>query len=149
MSDDGREALGQAFESTGYVVLAHPLVGGVRHVLRVGAEHPLLDTALTLRGYIAWGFLTAWNPGAKAQALRRNESLHRELGALLDALGHPRLPAVGLAEDQRWFEESLFVPGLSRDDARELGRRFGQQAVLWGHVGGAAELLWCLEPGIP
>lgn len=146
MSDARRAALHAAFKATGYVVRAHPLVGDRKHVLRVAALHPELDAALAAHGFTTWAFLTAWNPHSHARPLRANARLQQRLLTLLEAQGHPSVSAVGVAEDRRWFEESLFVPGLSRDEALRMGRLFDQEAVLWGAVGGAAELVMCREP---
>lgn len=149
MSDARRAALHQAFRATGYVVGPHPLVGGVKRVLRVDAVHPALDAALTAHGHTTWAFLTAWNPHARPRSPRTNAGLQRTLRGLLEARGQPFVPAVGVAEDRSWFEESLFVPGLSRDEAARLGRLFQQEAVLWGRVGGVAALLGCQDPPSP
>ncbi|WP_233582808.1 DUF3293 domain-containing protein [Corallococcus sp. CA053C] len=149
MSDARRAALLQAFQATGYVVGPHPLVGGVKHVLRVGAPHPALDATLTAHGHATWAFLTAWNPHARTRSPRTNAGLQRTLRGLLEARGQAFVPAVGVAEDRSWSEESLFVPGLSRDEAWRLGRLFRQEAVLWARVGGAVELLWCQESPSP
>ncbi|NOK07749.1 DUF3293 domain-containing protein [Corallococcus exercitus] len=143
MSDARRAALHAAFKATGYVVRPHPLVGNRKHVLRVDALHRALDAALTAHGFTTWAFLTAWNPHAQPRPPRTNARLQQRLLALLEAQGHPSVSAVGVADDRRWFEESLFVPGLSRDRALRLGRLFDQEAVLWGVVGGAAELVVC------
>jgi hypothetical protein len=68
----------------------------------------------------------------------------------LAAGGWEALEAVGIAdalpagETERWSEDSLFIPGLPREEARRLGLAFGQVAVLVGRVGGPAELLFCL-----
>ncbi|MFP2896241.1 DUF3293 domain-containing protein [Corallococcus sp. 4LFB] len=140
------DSLHAAFKATAYVVRPHALVGNRKHVLRVDALHPALDAALTAHGFTAWAFITAWNPRAHARPPRTNARLQQRLIALLEAWGHPSVSAVGVADDRRWFEESLFVPGLSRDEARRIGRLFDQEAVLWGSVGGAAELVMCLEP---
>ncbi|RKH20853.1 DUF3293 domain-containing protein [Corallococcus praedator] len=149
MHDEPADPLRKAFESTGYVVRAHPLVGGVKHVLRVGATHPLLDAALTAHGHTSWAFLTAWNPHARAHGSRTNARLQRTLRGLLEARGHHPVSAVGVADDRSWFEESLFVPGMSRDEARHLGGLLRQKAVLQGRVGGVAELLWCQASALP
>ncbi|WP_223638358.1 DUF3293 domain-containing protein [Corallococcus sp. EGB] len=145
MSDGRRATLLAAFRATGYVVRPHPLVGGRKHVLRVGALHPALDAALTAHGLTTWAFITAWNPHAHRRPPRTNARLQQRLLALLEAWGHPAVSAVGVAEDRRWFEESLFVPGLPRDEALRIGRLFDQEAVLWGAVSGAAELVLCRE----
>ncbi|WP_375754630.1 DUF3293 domain-containing protein [Corallococcus exercitus] len=146
MSDVRRAALHAAFRATAYVVRPHPLVGNREHVLRVDAAHPALDAALTAHGFTTWAFITAWNPRAQPCPPDTNARLQQRLIALLEAQGHPSVSAVGVADDRRWFEESLFVPGLSRDEALRMGRLFDQEAVLWGTVGGAAELVPCSSP---
>ncbi|WP_375742165.1 DUF3293 domain-containing protein [Corallococcus interemptor] len=143
MSEARRDALHAAFKATGYVVRPHPLVGDRKHVLRVEGLHPELDAALAAHGFTTWAFLTAWNPRAHARPPRTNARLQQRLLVLLEARGHPSVSAVGVAEDRRWSEESLFVPGLSREEAVRMGRLFDQEAVLWGTVGGAAELVMC------
>jgi hypothetical protein len=40
-------------------------------------------------------------------------------------------------------EQSLLVVGLSAYDAREIGRRHGQIAIVVGEAGGEARLLRC------
>ncbi|RKH63332.1 DUF3293 domain-containing protein [Corallococcus llansteffanensis] len=149
MSDARRAALSKAFQATAYVVRPHPLVGGVKHVLRVDAAHPVLDAALAAHGHTTWAFVTAWNPRARPRSPRTNAGLQRTLRGLLEARGQPSVPAVGVAEDRSWFEESLFVPGLSRDEAWRLGRLFDQEAVLWARAGGVAAFLWCQESPSP
>ncbi|MCY1039868.1 DUF3293 domain-containing protein [Corallococcus sp. bb12-1] len=137
----GDEPLREAFRATGYIVRAHPGVGDMKHVLRVDAPHPRLDAALTAHGHTSWAFLTAWNPHARARSARTNARLQRGLRDLLEASGHHPVSAVGVADDRSWFEESLFVPGMSREEALRMGGLFRQKAVLWGHVDGVAELL--------
>ncbi|MBN8233058.1 DUF3293 domain-containing protein [Corallococcus macrosporus] len=146
MSDARKAALHAAFQATAYVVRPHPLVGDREHVLRVDATHPELDAALTVHGFASWAFITAWNPRAQSCPAELNERFQKRLVALLEAGGHPHVSAVGEADDRSWSEDSLFVPGLSRDEALRIGRLFDQEAVLWGSVGGAAELVMCLEP---
>jgi hypothetical protein len=143
MSDARRAALHGAFTATGYVVRAHPLVGGRKHVLRVGAPHPDLDAALAAHGYTCWAFLTAWNPRAKPRPLHVNARRQRSLVALLDSRSLQHLSAVGVADDRGWAEESLFIPGLTHAEARRIGHLFDQEALLWGRVGGVAELVDC------
>lgn len=138
-----------AFRATAYVVRPHPLIGGVKHVLRVDAAHPALDAALTAHGLGSWAFITAWNPRANPRPLHTNERLQRALHVLLEARGQPFVSAIGVADDRSWFEESVFVPGLSRDEALRIGRLFDQEAVVWSRVNGNAELLECLAFASP
>ena len=72
--------------------------------------------------------LTAVQPGASADSA--------ESAARIDVLDHElrdrglrTLPAVGASFDGTYREESRAVFGLDDEQARELGRRFGQVAV--------------------
>ncbi|MFD1730691.1 DUF3293 domain-containing protein [Deinococcus malanensis] len=82
--------------------------------------------------------MTARNPGAQAQPEPANEAAHRRLG---DRTAHlQRLSAINGEGD--WQEEALLLLELSLLQAVQLGREFGQAAVLFG-AGGRAALVWC------
>ena len=73
--------------------------------------------------------ITAHNPGGRVRAADVNE---REHGRLLDAVRGLGLEAWRAAGgDPQWehVEESVAVLGLDDRQARELGTRFGQDAV--------------------
>ena len=58
-----------------------------------------------------------------------------ELRTRLKDYGYGYLPAWGVwtpAEGEHLSEFSAFVPGLSREQAVRLGRRFDQDSVIWG-----------------
>lgn len=72
--------------------------------------------------------VTAIQPSTDPRAIdnvNRTEVLDNELGAA----GLQVLPAVGASTDGTYSEDSRAVFGLSDDDARQLGLRFGQVAV--------------------
>ncbi len=143
MSDSERERLLAAYRATRYVIRPHACTGGVEQVLRVGALHPPLDSALAARGHREWAFITAWNPGSQ---VRREDENRREQERLLSQLvagGWTVVAAIGEAEDGSWSEPSLFIPGLPRAEAERFGCAYGQVAVLVGRVGAPAELLLC------
>lgn len=60
-----------------------------------------------------------------------------------------RDPGEGIGDDGQWAPElSLLVLGIDRNDARRLGRQYGQLAVIYGELNREAELLMCGEaPG--
>ncbi|MFE7891723.1 DUF3293 domain-containing protein [Streptomyces sp. NPDC057412] len=73
--------------------------------------------------------ITAWNPWGRTVPEDVNERAHR---LLLGEVRRQRLaswPAVGGDAGGTHQEESLAVTGLGDDEARALGRRFGQDAV--------------------
>ena len=77
-------------------------------------------------------FITAYNPFGQAQSAEANEAAHSQLGDCLRALVPQVIEGVGADPAGAWPEEmSFFALGLGSDTARQLGRRFGQDAVVW------------------
>lgn len=73
--------------------------------------------------------ITAWNPRGRTASAEYNASAQ---GLLLDELDRQRLtwwPAAGGDARGTHIEESVAVVGMSEGAARELGRRFGQDAI--------------------
>ncbi|WP_426754913.1 DUF3293 domain-containing protein [Myxococcus sp. Y35] len=149
MSLHERERLTKAYAATRYVVRPHACTRGVEQILRAGALHPALDATLAARGHREWAFLTAWNPGSQWRSNEENRRAQERLVAQLIAGGWVVAPALGEADDGSWCEQSLFVPGLPREEAGRFGRAYGQVAVLVGRTGGRAELLFCEEAHAP
>jgi hypothetical protein len=143
MSHPERARLLEAYQMTRYVVRPHACTGCQELVLRVAALHPVLDAALAARGHREWAFITAWNPGSRPRSDEENRRAQEQLLSQLIAGGWVAAPAIGEAEDGRWSEQSLFVPGLPRTEAGRFGCAYGQVAVLVGRVGAPAELLFC------
>lgn len=73
--------------------------------------------------------ITAHNPRGTRAPAQHNHRAHRELLGLLRRRGLVWWPAVGGDPEGRHTEESAAVVGLSDDEARALGREFGQDAV--------------------
>ncbi len=111
--------------------------------LRVGETNDDLAELLTSHGAARWAFVTADNPGSQPLPPMEN-GLRRE--ALRDDILHECFPGVGVGDDGTWPpEHSFFVLGICRDAALDLGRRYGQVAILYGERGGPVELLACDE----
>ncbi|MFD5520402.1 DUF3293 domain-containing protein [Streptomyces sp. NPDC127066] len=80
-------------------------------------------------GDAALHVVTAWNPRGRTCSAEYNARAH---GLLLDELDRRRLtwwPAVGGDASGTHIEESVAVVGMSDEAARELGLRFGQDAI--------------------
>lgn len=73
--------------------------------------------------------VTAHNPRGARASRRHNHRAHQELLGLLRRRGLSWWPAVGGDPEGRHTEASAAVVGLSDDEARALGREFGQDAV--------------------
>jgi hypothetical protein len=54
------------------------------------------------------------------------------------------VPGEGIGDDGTWLpEQIILVLGIERTAAVQLGRRFGQRAIVWGELGGLATLAFC------
>jgi hypothetical protein len=79
-------------------------------------------------GADSWAFISACKPGSvalSAENAKRHEALVDRVGA----------------------RKSLLILGISRSEAVELGRQFGQLALVWGHRDDRAQLVPC-EPRV-
>lgn len=118
--------------------------------LRIGRPATAVDDWLRLHGCRQGVIVTACNPRSLPLGVAANRRLQSALLHLLHAMPHPMLPACNIACDGLWPEEhSLMVAGLSRGEARRLGARFRQNAVVWIERGRAAQLLWIVQRPLP
>jgi hypothetical protein len=115
-----------------------------RIVIRVSESHPELDAILRATGLETWAYVTAFNPGSVRQSDVENDTRQRELEDAIRRLGHPMFAGEGIGDDRTWPpERSVLVLGIEREAAVQLGRRFGQRAIVCGQVGGLATLALC------
>jgi hypothetical protein len=110
-------------------------------VLSVGQPNALADGLLEDFGAKSCAFITACNPGSRELTSAENEQRHRELTADVGALGYKFFSGRGVGEDPTWTpERSLFIIGIDRTEAEQLGGRFGQLAIIIKRVGEPVEL---------
>jgi uncharacterized protein DUF3293 len=113
--------------------------------LRVGEGNRSLDGLLRGIGRNTWAFVTACNPRSHPLPGWRNGARQRRLRALVQRLRYPALPGAGIGDDPDWpLEPSLLIIGIGRARACRLARLFGQNAIVAGRRGCAAELVWCV-----
>ncbi len=111
----------------------HYVVNGIEppFVLRGGQPSAELK-ALHERTRVACSaFLTAWNPGSRRRANEINQAAQSELEATLRAAGFSLFAGVAVDPTGDWpEEESVLVLGIPRERAEQLGRHYGQNAIL-------------------
>lgn len=135
LSDEERARLDAAYRATTY------RVGKLG--LRIGEPHPQLDLVLEARGLTDYTYLTAANPLSRQLHEDDNRRRMRDLVARVGAMGLQHLRGASYSDDGEWPPEpSILVLGLEEAGGIELGREFGQNAVVVGRVGGAPELRW-------
>ena len=134
-------ALIQAYLATDYQV--YPTLTDTLHI-QANQSNPTVDNFFNT--HQSWAFITAWNPNSEPLAptenIRRNQQLAKEL--IVKKLLY--FSASGVPTSGDWPEEvSFLVLDISREKAIEMGKAYGQKAILWGKIGGTSELVFCSE----
>jgi hypothetical protein len=94
-------------------------------------------------------FITAFNPGSTRLSDSENEHRHNRLIQHLKEMGLRCLTGRGVGDSSDGpAEESLFVIGITADDAKTLGRKFGQFAIVIVESGKPAQVTECF-PAAP
>ncbi len=106
--------------------------GSDAFVLRIGAySAPLAELYVSADDSSA-AFVTAFNPRSETQSADVNATAHARLGAELAAAGYRLVEGAGEDPDGLWLaERSYLVLGIELEAAQEVGRRYGQNAIVW------------------
>jgi hypothetical protein len=132
------QALIQAYLGTAYS--AQTAVGGI--TLKIGVRSDEIVMLLASSGADCAAFITAENPFSEPQTPAANAERQRRLGNELTALGLTYFPGKGQGEDPSWpAEASFLVLGMGRAVASDVGRKYGQNAVVWIAADGVPELV--------
>ena len=119
-------------------------MGDGSYAIRIGRPHLALDTALRATRATRWACITAYNPQSALRSAGENERQHAALERTLHVRGIRWYPMESTADKGDWPPEpGVLALGIGRGRAESLGRDFGQAAIVWGRVGGKAELVWC------
>jgi hypothetical protein len=127
-------ALIEAYKNTKYKVFEPDLT------IEIGVLNQAVDMLLIKHKSAEWAFITAYNPYSRVLTNDENKVRHDELKELtkdyITFEGH------GVGEDPAWEPElSLFVIGITRDEASKIGKKFEQNAIVYGKLNTLPELL--------
>lgn len=132
------DELVEAYKRTQYLV--HTQHGTV--ALRIGQPSKELAEIIRFAGAAGGTFITAENPFSQSLSAAENEARQKSLGEDLASLGAVVIGGSGRGEDPAWPAEASYVAiGISHAQARELGIKYQQNAIVWIDVTGTAELL--------
>lgn len=134
---DARE-LAAAYAAAQYRVA----VDGDTLPLRVGHRASDLEAYWPADCYT---FLTAWNPASAPHSDTANEAADALLVQRLDRDGIARLPGWAEAPGGEWHEPGWVLGNLDELSVDNIGREFGQAAVLHWRHGQAARLRMLVE----
>lgn len=99
-------------------------------------------TDTTLFDNRSYAVITAHNP--RSEQLSKEENIKRH-EALRSVLQHQKLSfekSTGESPDGVWVEEGFVIFDINLETALQIGRDFGQHAILYGQ-GNRVALAWC------
>ena len=116
--------------------------GIARHSLRLGERNDAFDRWCESLEIATWAFVTSANPRSQRRSEEENAARDTTFRDLLRTEGRRFWTGAGVADKGDWpAEPSLLVADVSHDEACAYGRRFDQHAIVWGVLGGPAELV--------
>lgn len=117
---------------------------GRKLIIRVGKLNKGLDRLMVRHRAESCAFVTGWNPGSVRLSDKENHARHERLIRMVQTLACPFLYGTGVAEDGNWpAEKSVLIFAISEKQAKKLGKRFGQLAIVFVTRGRAPRLLIC------
>ena len=108
------------------------------HDITIGLPAPGLDLAYPQAQ--SFGLISAWNPLSVERSEAENRQADQVLCDVLDASGHPYLPAFSAARNRSWREPGWLVMDMDAAAYDALSRRFDQLGALWWRLGAPVRL---------
>ena len=131
----------EAYESTSFFADVPD-----RICIRIDERNTDLEALLEARSVRSWAYLTAFNPGSKLLSAEEHERRQCELEEVIAKTCRLFYRGEGVGDDGVWpAEASVLVLGIGQEEAVELGRRFGQRAIVFGRIGETPRLVGCLR----
>lgn len=110
-------------------------------IIKVGKSNKALDELLMKNNCHSWAYITAWNPYSEITHPSVNHQQNIELRS--DVTGFAVYEGEGVGTDPNWApEKSFLILGIDRDDAILLGKKYKQNAIVFGTIQLPAELIW-------
>jgi hypothetical protein len=120
--------LTEAYDQTDYVVAD----AGHHFTLKVGVTSTELSSIFAKAHLTTAAFITAWNPYSRKTSSHKNEAANEKLWNELLSVCQFVLRGFGRSPSGDWdAEESFLGCGLTIDLARDLGRKYEQNAIIW------------------
>ena len=121
------DGLVTAYRMTNFEVLSE-----VPFVLKVDSFSPSLEELFTNLNYKSACFITAYNPESVELSTSTNEIAQKNLHKDLTDLDCFILQGFGADPNGEWEgEPSYFALGITLADAKNLGNKYRQNAIVW------------------
>ena len=111
--------------------------------LFIDRHNPLLDSILEQYQVTTWALITAHNPYSQCLSAEENQQRHQLLIELVRSQNLIFFDGVGKDKDGAWTPEpSLFIIGIKLKRAISIGNKFQQNAIVFGELKQASQLIW-------
>ncbi len=111
--------------------------------LRLEQQSETLRDWLETDGAESFAILTAHNPDAKKFDQATNMARQSQMEIELLEAGHEPYAGENEADSGDWpAEETCFIANISLPAAREIGAKYGQNAIVHGLADGIPRLVW-------
>lgn len=138
--NETRAELEKQYRQAVYVIIA----GTSEMHFHVGKFSPEIDALLADYNAETFAFITAHNPRSKVLTHAENQVRQSALREILRAENLHFLEGYGADERELWERENSFlVFDIARERAVEIGRKYEQNAIVWGAKMEKIELVWC------
>ena len=111
-------------------------------LFRFDTPTPVLDRLLEQFDIQTFTIITAFNPGSIMLSLEENSMRHERLREHLLPMCRILRDSTGQSPQGGWQEHGFWALDLDLDQAVDLGRVFGQLAIVCWRRGRLAELWW-------
>lgn len=125
----------EAFKNTDYIVN----VNDREITINIGKTQIEIDDLI--KPVKQWAFITAYNPLPKILLDVENKTRNRQLKKDAEGLGFQVYTGYGIAKDKSWKEDSFLIVGIDKEEAKQLGIKYGQLAIVVGELNKEAELI--------
>jgi hypothetical protein len=140
--DETRTELEEKYRQAIYVVIAK--TGEIR--FQIGENSAQTDALLTACNAERFAFITADNPRSQVLSAADNELRRHALINLLNAEKLYFLEGYGADKDEKWGREaSVMILNIPEEKAREIARKFEQNAIVCGKKNEKIKLIWCSD----
>lgn len=112
-------------------------------VLQVGEQNNQLQDLYRRLQVHESAYITAWNPGSRPTSTTENDRAHTELLKTIQEAGTQAYQGFGRDPAGDWEpERSLLILGISEPAAVDIGKKFGQAAIVVAGPDAVPRLLW-------
>jgi Protein of unknown function (DUF3293) len=117
--------------------------GESQFVFRIGETN--VDELLNRYEATSWAFITAHNPYSRQLSIAENETRQSELTDLVKSKNLRFVEGFGECTTPGWEHEMcLFIFNIELTLAIELAKKYEQNAIVYGELGGVPQLIWCV-----